>query len=242
MYFGQENMLNFGRKYGLLMGVLVVLFAGVQKASAEQLPYLCELGIQGGMSYYTGDAQPHIFLRPRETYGAQFRYKFTPRWALQVKGQAQRIAYPYPKEGESLKLYHNQVVGVDAVAEFNFFRFGERTYDTRYKPITPYMFLGVGCAFYNGNVLADRPSLKMAAYLPLGIGMKWKFSQHFGLNIAWQHNIYLADNLEGIADYDNTYKLNGSNLLNCDLTGTITLGMVFEFARQKSACRTCQWN
>lgn len=207
------------------------------RTHAEEKTYLCELGLQGGAGYYVGDAIAHIFMRPREAYGAQFRYKFDHRWALQVKGQAGTIVYPYQEQN-----YHNQVVGLDAVAEFNFFRFGEKTYDVRIKPVTPYIFLGLGCAVYNGDVLASDPRLKAAVYLPFGLGLKWKFSQHFGLNLAWQHNLYFADNLEGIADYDNTYSLNGSNILNCDLTGAVTLGLVVEFAEKKRACRTCQWN
>jgi len=226
--------------------MLVVLMVLLSAASmrAEQLPYLCELGLQGGIGYYVGDANPHIFMYPREAYGLQFRYKFTNRWALQVKGQGQRIAFKYPVAGVGIhgdlsnpEMRQNMLINVDVVAEFNFFRFGERSYDTRIKPITPYIFLGIGGAIYG----AESPFNCFGAYIPMGIGMKWKITQHFGLNVAWQHNIYFDDNLEAEKDYDNTYQLNGSNILNNDITGALTLGIVFEFAQQKSRCRTCEW-
>ena len=67
--------------------ILTVILCGltVLGLRAEQLPYLCDFGVQGGLGYYIGDAQGHPFMMPREVYGAQFRYKFNNRWALQVK-------------------------------------------------------------------------------------------------------------------------------------------------------------
>ncbi len=215
-------------------------------ARADERPYLCELGIQAGCGYYVGDATTHIFNHPREAYGAHFRYKFDQRWALQVKGLTQRIAGPdyndqrqrkYDSNGKSV-LWQNNLINVDAMAEFNFFRFGAKSYDRRVKPITPYIFLGAGVALY-GN--GQNAFSNIAFYIPCGLGMKWKFSERFGLNLAWQHNIYMADNLEGVAILDNAYHLNGSNLLNFDVTSQLTLGIVFEFAKEKKVCRTCRY-
>ena len=74
-----------------------------------------------------------------------------------------------------------------------------------------------------------------------GIGFKWKFHEQVGLNIAWQHNVYFADNLENREDLNNRHDLNGSNIMNCDLTGMVTVGIVFEFARAKKGCRICNF-
>lgn len=211
---------------------MVAVLMAATAIRAEKMPYRCELGLQGGTSYYVGDAAAHIFMHPREAYGAQFRYKFTNRWALQVKGQAEHIAFKHKGEKGD-----NRLASVDAVGEFNFFRFGERTYDTRIKPWTPYIFLGLGTSLYAGS----KPYTKAAVYLPFGVGIKWKFSDRLGIQAAWQHNLYFTDNLEAKKELDNTYKLNGSNILNNDLTGTVTFGIVFEFLQQKRVCRTCRW-
>ena len=155
----------------------------------EQQPYLCEIGLQAGCGYYVGDAAPHIFMHPREAYGVHFRYKFTKRWALQAKVAGQRITgYDYTIRGEKLDTkWQTQMVNVDVMAEFNFFRFGTANrYDKRIKPYTPYIFLGVGAGVYG---FGDKGT-HATAYVPLGLGFKWKFSEHCGLNIAWQHNIY----------------------------------------------------
>lgn len=208
-------------------------------------PYVMDLGLQGGMNYYTGDAHHVIFMHPRETYGGFFRYKFDRRWAVQVKGMGSRIAFKYPvagagflpEDGIEPRVYTNNMISLDATAEFNFFRYGNDFHDRRIKPYTPYIFLGFGLSLYDGY----EPYSNLGFYLPMGIGFKWKFSDHCAMQIAWQHNIYFVDNLENIDDYNNVQQLNGSNFLNCDATGSLTAGIVFDFIEAKKVCRTCDW-
>ena len=217
---------------------LFLLF-GLQ-VRAENMPYLCEIGLQAGTGYYVGDAAPHIFMHPREAYGIHFRYKFTKRWAIQAKFSGQRITgSDFTMRGEKLDTqWENRLYNVDVMAEFNFFRFDARNEnDRRIKPYTPYIFIGIGAGMYNG---ISTPMTAMA-YVPLGVGFKWKFAEFVGLNIAWQHNIYMADNLEARKELDNKYQMNGWNWMNCDLTGMLTAGIVFEFARAPKPCRICNW-
>lgn len=227
-----------------LFVTLVISLLSAAYAIAGSGPYLLELGLQGGCNYYVGDAQHVIFMHPREAYGTQLRYKIDRRWALQLKGQASRIAFRYPVAGAGFVpeftdqvIYTNRFISLDVVGEFNFFRFGDESYDSRIKPYTPYIFLGLGTSLYDG----DKPYSNVALYLPFGIGFKWHFAPHCGLQVAWQHNAYFVDNLENIADYDNIQKLNGSNFLNCDLTGSLTFGLVFDFIEAKKVCRSCDW-
>ena len=223
--------------YSILVALFLCLGVG---AYAEERPYLCELGLQAGCGYYVGDAAPHIFMHPREAYGVHLRYKFTRRWALQLKASVQRITgNDYTIRGEKLDTkWQSQMVNVDVMAEFNFFRFGKANrLDKRIRPYTPYIFLGVGAGVYG---LGDAKTNAMA-YIPLGIGFKWKFSERCGLNIAWQHNIFMADNLEGRETLDNKHQLNGWNWMNCDLTGMLTAGIVIEFGKAGRECRTCNY-
>lgn len=211
-----------------------------QRVCAQDMPYLCEIGLQAGTGYYVGDAAPHIFMHPREAYGIHFRYKFTKRWAIQAKFSGQRITgHDFTMDGQKLDTkWENRLYNVDVMAEFNFFRFDARNEnDRRIKPYTPYIFIGLGAGLYNG---IETPMTAMA-YVPLGIGFKWKFADFVGLNIAWQHNIYMADNLEGRKELDNKYQMNGWNWMNCDVTGMLTAGIVFEFAKAPKPCRICNW-
>ena len=224
---------------------LILWFAACVSMSAHAQTqgqhFTCEIGLQGGCGYYVGDAAPHIFMNVREAYGAHFRYKFTKRWALQAKFSGQRIAgNDFTIRGEKLDTkWQNRLYNIDLMAEFNFFRFGSANkYDKRIRPYTPYIFLGIGVGMF--NTAEKGPAA--TGFVPLGIGFKWKFHDRVGLNVAWQHNIYFTDNIEGQGVLDNKHSLNGWNWMNCDLTGMLTLGIVFEFARAKKACRICNTN
>jgi hypothetical protein len=213
-------------------------------ARAEDLPYLCELGFQGGAGYYVGDAAPHIFMHPREAYGVHFRYKFTKRWAIQAKFSGQRIVgNQYTIRGEKLDTqWSNRLYNVDLMAEFNFFRFGSMNrFDKNTRNYTPYIFLGFGMGMYNDMRSNGSRGVTAAGYIPLGIGFKWKFSEHCGLNIAWQHNIYFSDDLEAQNTLNDKHHLNGWNWMNCDVTGMLTFGIVFEFIQAPKACKICNW-
>ena len=196
-------------------------------------------------------------MHPLETFGGQFRYKFDQRWTLQVKAQRQRIAFR--EQGTEGSLCYNPMWHADVVGEFNFFRFGERGYDVRVKPVTPYIFIGVGVSVYNEHasiggdnvyplLIGNGNKPKVGMYLPVGIGMKWKFADHWQLQVAWQHQIYFVDNIEGLPKFDGRqtpnaggrYGMNGTNILNNDLTSTLTLGIVFEFAKERKICRVCR--
>lgn len=230
--------IKYNRAIGLMLVLLLALPASARFVPNDNRPYHWELGLQGGLGYYVGDATPHVFQNIREAYGLQFRYKFDRRWNLQVKGYTHRIT------GEMQDVHTQQILSagdmwqtrmynVDVMGEFNFMRFGMREYDRRVKPYTPYIGLGLGVSMYGDK------SLRAAAYLPVVLGFRYKVGSRVCLNAAWQHNIYLADNLEGVDALNNTFSLNGSNIINNDLTSQIMVGITFEFGQEKKVCRIC---
>lgn len=211
--------------------------------------YNCEIGLQAGASCYTGDAAKVFskqsgYLHLCEAYGAQARYKFDSRWSLQVKGQRQRIAYTY-----SDTVWRNPMWNVDLTAEFNFFRFGVHPYDLRLKPVTPYIFIGVGVNMCNSRATVKDsmyPLVKMTdkpnVYIPVGIGVKWMFAERWQLHAAWQHQVYVTsqgDGIEGLPALNNTHNLNGTNFMNFDMTSTLTVAIVFEFWKKGDVCMHC---
>lgn len=221
------------KRYTIILTLLLVGLYAWAGDDRDTRPYLLELGAQAGLGYYVGDAAEHIFMQPSWVAGGQFRYKPTPRWAFSLHGMVQELRIP---ETDKTAYFRHKIVDVDVTAEFNFFRFGStRTYDERVKAVTPYMFLGIGC-----GVFKEGKDWTAAAYMPFGFGMKARLSQHIGLNLRWQHNLYFADNIEGLRPLNNQYELNGSNPFNCDLTSQLVLGFVVEFARQKKICRYCR--
>ncbi len=229
--------------------------AWAMSASAQtERMYRCELGLQGGCGYYVGDATEYVFQDVREAYGLHFRYKFDQRWALQVKGMAHHIKGQFTA-GETPastviaggdacapgQTWETQMVNVDVVGEFNFFRFGARQYDERIKPITPYIGVGIGIGMcMEKNWVWRGYSPVVQVYVPFVLGLKWKIADRWQLQAAWQHNVYFADNLEGIDAINNAHNLNGSNFLNNDVTAQLTVGIVFEFAQDRKICALCE--
>mgnify|MGYP003302200280 FL=1 len=193
-----------------------------------------EVGVQGGASYYVGELASHVFMSVGETYGAQLRYKIDPRWAIQLKGQRQRVIN---------KEYNvdNSMWHVDVVGEYNFFQLGLDEYNIHMRSLTPYMFLGVGATVYEDSLIMKDFFKCVAVYLPVGIGLKWKIAERWQLQLAWQHNVYLwnGDGLEGSEAFDNLHEMNGINIMNNDVTSTLTVGVVFEFGHKERTCLLC---
>lgn len=249
-------------KNRILVIVIGLLPLGLT-ALAEDRPYLCEIGLQGGCGYYVGEAAPHIFQNVQWTAGGHFRYKITNRWSVKVNGMYQVIEGPYQdyREPNNKALadyrlkngltadsrWQSKLVNIDATAECNFLRFGMPELDGRAKPYTPYIFFGVGCGIIPGP---KGDFSKAVAYIPLGIGFKWQFVKWGALHLAWQHNICCSDDLENVWMEDekgnpmnplgNTYNLNKSNIMNMDVTSQLTLGIVFAFAQRRKVCRLCE--
>ena len=193
-----------------------------------------EVGVQGGASYYVGELASHVFMSVGETYGAQLRYKIDPRWAIQLKGQRQRVIN---------KEYNvdNSMWHVDVVGEYNFFQLGLDEYNIHMRSLTPYMFLGVGATVYEDSLIMKDFFKCVAVYLPVGIGLKWKIAERWQLQLAWQHNVYLwnGDGLEGSEAFDNLHEMNGINIMNNDVTSTLIVGVVFEFGHKERTCLLC---
>ena len=94
---------------------------------AEEKFYRLELGLQAGAAYYMGDLAPYAFMSSSETYGVQARVKIDPRWAVQVKGQRQRVMNYFESENQwdvPEGRYQTPMWHFDVAGEFNFFRFG----------------------------------------------------------------------------------------------------------------------
>lgn len=226
--------------------VLIGLFCPI-RSFAEFSLYNCEAGLQIGGSYYVGecarvfdfdklDQQTNSFANIREVFGAQLRYKFDQRWSIQAKGQWQQVKYTYLSCD-----YNIPITNIDATAEFNFFRFGRHPYDLRVKPITPFLFLGVGISLNKKSKLDETKPI--SAYIPSGIGVKWMFASRWQLQAVWQQQVYITsigDRIEGNPELDNSYDLNGNNIMNNDLTSSITIGLVFEFWKKGDMCLHCE--
>jgi hypothetical protein len=207
---------------------LLILCVSVLPISlfADANIYLWEVGIHGGAGYYIGELTPYKLSTGLDvlSYGAHARRKFDERWAVQGKAITQRVAGKNQTDSCS-----NQVWNVDITADFNFFDFGER--DFNIKQVSPYIFAGVGCAMFTCD-----STMTASPYIPIGIGIKWKFHDRMQLQLAWQHNIHVwnGDCLEGFSDkFPEQQDAKQKNFMNNDVTSTITAAFIVEFAKPR---------
>ena len=215
-----SNIITFG-----LVFVWVLLVP--TRAFGESKMYRLEAGVQAGAGYYVGELAPHAFMSTAEVYGAQLRCKIDQRWALQVKGQRQRVVNTIKKDnswGFAEGKYTNPMWHFDVTGEFNFFRFGIDPYNIHMRAITPFIFLGIGFSAHNvyANDTLSYPVLETkvgsridyAMYIPIGVGCQR--NQPFHHNSRHHQNIH-------------------------DVTSTLTVGIVFEFAPDQKGCPFCNY-
>lgn len=213
--------------------VLCMLNAEV---SAQEV-YKAEIGITAGGAYYLGDANNQLFKNMQPAFGGFFRYKFNPRMAIKVELLTTSIKGDFMADSISYKL-NKSINTADIVGEFNFFDFEKNKNNRLSKLFSPYIFAGIGgmTGMYSGQKI---PILG----IPFGIGMKIKLADRWNLHAQWSNKLLLTDNLEENIDptistsLNNAGNLNGTNIFNNDLFSTVTIGISFDFWKQKCDCK-----
>jgi len=198
----------------LILGVLAM----VSFPLAAQDEYRAEIGLNGGGSYYLGDANSQLFKNTQFAYSGFFRFCINPRLAAKIEIANTNVS------GTGFKI---QALATDVCGEFNFFDLEKNEYKQFSKTFSPYIFGGFG-----GVVYAQ--SFTMS--IPFGVGMKVKLGKRWNLNAQWTTRLLLADNLEGLPELNNTNGLNGANPYNNDLLSTLTIGLSFDIWRKRCEC------
>ena len=182
-------------------------------SAQEVTTFMFDGGIQGGYSYIIGDSGFDSYV----VAGIHVRYKFDQRWSL--RAQVQQHVYPAKSEWEN----------IDISAEYNFFRYGIDEYDLRVKAVSPFIAIGVGITSTLKELKTDPVSGLKRVYVPIGIGVKWKFADKWQLQATWQHQVYLTrDDLDKMG-WDGAI----TNIMNNDVLSTFTVGLSIDFFRLK---------
>ncbi len=195
-----------------ICGFLLLLVGHVK----AQDTYLAEIGVHGGPSYYLGDANNILFKNSQLSYGLIYRQKINPRLAAHLNWN-----------NTTVLRYDNVVNTLDLAGEFNFFSYERKEYLPFSKTFTPFVFAGVG------GVLGD--SIETIS-LPFGLGFKMMIGDRLNLNVMWTHRLLFSDKLEGVDEFNNPAKLNGSNIFNNDILSTLSVGITFNIWKKKCDC------
>ncbi len=214
---------------------LLVLFCTVFNISSlnAQENYRAEIGINGGGSFYLGDANTTLFNNTQPTFGLIYRQKINPRIAGHVNwNNSSVVGNGILTDGTTVAI-NNTVNTVDFCGEFNFLDLEKKEYKPFSKTYSPFIFAGVGGTLYNSEValtFTERISI------PFGVGFKMMLGERFNLNLMWSNRLLFSDKLEGIESLNNPAKLNGTNIFNNDLLSTISVGLTFNIFKEKCDC------
>ena len=214
---------------------LLVLFCTVFNISSinAQDIYRAEIGVNGGGSFYLGDANKTMFKNMQPTFGLIYRHKLNPRIAAHANWNNTSVVGNSILTDGSTVAYDNVINTLDICAEFNFFDLEKKEYKPFSKTYTPFIFAGVGGMLYKSEI---SPSIKENISIPFGLGFKMMLGERFNLNLMWSNRLSLSDKLEGKESLSNPAKLNGTNIFNNDLLSTISIGLTFNIFKDKCDC------
>lgn len=193
----------------------------------EKNTYKAEIGVVGGASFYLGDDNNILFNNQGSVIGAFFRYNFDPRLALKAELINTTV---YGSDFDP-----NNIYAGDITAEFNFFDLERNPYKRFSKPISPYIFGGLG--IFTDMYAGQFNHIPEFISLPFGFGLKLKLGHRLNANIQWTGRLsLLSDNMEDDPAFDDPNGLNGTNVLNNDFLSAITVGFSFDIWKKKCDC------
>ena len=213
--------------------VLITNLSLITPMQAQDEPeYKMEVGAGLGMMNYLGDYNGNLLKQMQPMGGLVARYKMNPRmaWAAtlnygQLKGQAENSNTNYPS---GPKDFSTNLVDLNVKYEYNFWPFGTGREYHGAQPLTPFISLGGGLAFANGDKSV------VAFQVPIGFGVKYKLKDRLNLTAEWLMHISGSDQLDGIRD---PYGIKSSDLFkNTDCYTTLQLSLTYEFMEK---CKTC---
>ena len=198
--------------------------------------YRMEIGAGVGMVTYEGDFNGNI-LKNLQPMGALVgRYNFDPYKDLRLnlaygklKGSSDNVKTYYPDYQEQSYSFHNTVIDMSLVFEYNFWPYGTGRDYRGAKPFTPYIFGGLGATYVNGE-----QKNVFTANVPLGIGAKYKVNERLNVGLDWTIHFSLSDELDGVKD---PYRVKSSGMFkNTDCYSMLQLSVTYSFSAK---CRTC---
>ena len=175
-----------------------------------------EFGIHAGLANYTGDVAQHMILSETKIAGGIFaRLNFNNTWAITAIGTQLRVSgsdenFSYNK-ARNIK-FRTDVTELAGLVEFNYFKYGTGVRDKRF---TPYVYWGLGAAFFNPQGFYQNEWYDLQQYqtegkayngialvMPMGIGIKWMPNKKMSLEGSLGFRKTYTDYLD---DVSNTY-------------------------------------
>ncbi len=197
--------------------IILSFFVIAQIQGYSQKGY--ELGVLGGVSYYTGDINPNYSLKtPGPSLGFISRYNFNTRTSIRFDMGAGRLIgkdkfseNPFQK-ARNLS-FRTDYIDASLDLEFNFFNY---VHGSRNQYFTPYIFGGFAMTYYNprakldgiwyglrlmgteGQPVGDEYG-KISPALSYGMGIKMDVNYEWSLNIELSARQSASDYLDDVS-------------------------------------------
>ncbi|MFV0392595.1 MAG: DUF6089 family protein [Paludibacteraceae bacterium] len=231
------------RKSVLLSLILLTTYVA---SWGQDDPYRAEIGVQGGLSLYSGDVNTiaDLGLYSENTknlnsgIGILFRYRFNQRLALRLGYDYTKVKgnYSYKDAAGTYSVALNNPLHIfDLWSEFNFFDLDNNPYKRFSKRFSPFLFVGLG-GMLTPDFKSEETNSNFTVTIPFGVGLKWKMGGKWNLNAQVTSRLLMSDNLEGKIAYDNPLPKTISNPLNNDLLTGFSVGFTYDFWMRDCDC------
>ena len=231
-------------KIALLLQLLLFINSPVVIAQ-----YLYEFGLGGGLSAYTGEVSTIPFKTPGWTASAFYRSNFNSRFSVSLNveygnlsGHTHDVDDTYPSsKGICNFEFGTRFVAPEVLMEVNFFPYPFDKSVLNSKNLTPYYFVGVGSISYkpiSGEGLnAGSADGRTAIGIPFGVGARWLFSEHLGLQLRFKSVKMFADDFD-CYQLDDPFDLGqeGLGIHRQDWLYTLTVMLTYSFGENLWDC------
>lgn len=219
-----------------VLSFIVLFLTAVQMNAQDDLEYRMEIGAGIGVVSYEGDFNGNI-LKDMQPIGSLIaRRVINPYMAIclsanygKLKGSSADVRTYYPQYQELPYEFDRSLVDVSLTYEYNFWPYGTGHDYRGAKPLTPFIFGGVGATYVKGD-----NEHAFTANMPLGVGLKYKVAERVNIGLEWGIHFSFSDKLDGVED---PYGIQSSGLFkNTDCYSAFQVTLTYNFSPK---CRTC---
>ena len=214
---------------------MLFLAAVVHTQAQADEEYLFEVGGGGGLVSYLGDfngsiignIQPMGTILLRRVLNPYMDVTATASYG-QLNGTVSGLKTWYPDYQSETYSFSNPLVDLSIRYEYNFWPYGTGRDYRGAKPLTPFIFGGLGGTYTNSS------GTVLAANLHLGAGVKYKVAPRLNVGVEWAIHFTTSDKLDGVED---PYKVISTGAFkNKDCYSAFQLTFTYSFLAK---CRTC---
>lgn len=218
-----------------VLGIITMLCLLTTSVAAQTEPeYRIEVGAGVGMVTYLGDFNGNILKNPMPMGSLLAKYRLNPRMALamnvsygKIKGSSKDANTYVPAPWQDYSFNHG-LLDVGLRYELNFWPYGTGREYRGAKPVTPYIYIGVGMTF------AKPDKTEVGVNMPLGAGVKYKVANRVNLALEWTMHFNSNDWIDGVGDI---YGISSSGLFkNTDCYSHLRFSVTYDLWAKCSTC------